>query len=133
MFEEDGICIKILDWGYAIVGSNHESCGSPNYAAPEVISLPPSIGPHNDIWSIGVILFTMLVRDMPFKASTTPSLFTSIREMTPDYTRSGLTNGSVELLKKIFVKSTCRINCKDIIESDWFKSREVEDRFVTEL
>ena len=54
--------IKIADFGFARwMPSNiaETSCGSPHYAAPEVIRGIPYDGRKSDIWSCGVILFAL--------------------------------------------------------------------------
>ncbi|KAG7261308.1 hypothetical protein CRUP_034478 [Coryphaenoides rupestris] len=55
------------------------SCGSPNYAAPEVISGRLYAGPEVDIWSCGVILYALLCGTLPSTTSTLPTLFKKIR------------------------------------------------------
>lgn len=55
--------IKIADFGFARwMRSNiaDTSCGSPHYAAPEVIKGIQYDGRSSDIWSLGVILFALL-------------------------------------------------------------------------
>ena len=55
--------IKIADFGFAkwmknnIVGT---SCGSPHYISPEIIKGIPYDGRLSDIWSLGVILYTLV-------------------------------------------------------------------------
>lgn len=56
------------------------SCGSPNYAAPEVISGKLYCGTEIDTWSSGVILFAILSGYLPFDEEVIPSLFKKIRE-----------------------------------------------------
>lgn len=55
--------IKLADFGFARwmkTDVANTSCGSPHYAAPEVIRAQPYSGRAADIWSAGVILFAML-------------------------------------------------------------------------
>lgn len=62
--------IKLIDFGLA--NSTKDSvplstaCGSPNYAAPEVISGQSYSGQEVDIWSCGVILYAMICGTLPF-------------------------------------------------------------------
>ena len=44
-------------------------CGSLLYAAPEMVLRKPYSGPACDVWSLGVILYTMLTASMPFDDS----------------------------------------------------------------
>lgn len=41
-------------------------CGSPSYAAPEIVGRKRYIGPPADVWSLGVVTFAMVAGHLPF-------------------------------------------------------------------
>lgn len=65
--------IKLVDFGMAALQPEDKllttACGSPHYAAPEVIRGGPYDGAMADIWSCGIILFMMLTGNPPFNYS----------------------------------------------------------------
>lgn len=66
--------IKIIDFGFG--NTFHKDrlldtfCGSPFYAAPEMIQGIKYTGPEVDVWSMGVILYALLSGRLPFDAAT---------------------------------------------------------------
>lgn len=117
--------VKIADFGLSNVMRDGDflrtSCGSPNYAAPEVISGKLYAGPEIDIWSCGVILYVMLCGRLPFDDDHIPMLFKKINGgifSLPPY----LSPGARHLLSRmLLVDSNKRITVPEIRESPWFK------------
>ncbi|CAF4981589.1 unnamed protein product, partial [Rotaria sp. Silwood1] len=97
------------------------SCGSPNYAAPEVVSGELYAGQEVDIWSCGVILYALLTGTLPFDDDNVQVLFKKIRSgifPIPDY----LNPSVVDLLQKMLtVDPVRRATIKEIREHEWFK------------
>ncbi|KAG9350932.1 hypothetical protein JZ751_024821 [Albula glossodonta] len=97
------------------------SCGSPNYAAPEVISGRLYAGPEVDIWSCGVILYALLCGTLPFDDEHVPTLFKKIRGgvfYIPEYLNRSVASLLMLMLQ---VDPLKRATIKDIREHEWFK------------
>ena len=79
---DDDLNVKIADFGLSNEISDGDflttSCGSPNYAAPEVIRGGIYAGPEIDVWSSGVILYVMLCGRLPFEDDDVQILFSKI-------------------------------------------------------
>ena len=74
--------IKLVDFGLSNTYKNGEllktACGSPCYAAPEMIAGKRYHGTMVDLWSCGVILFALLAGYLPFEDPNTSNLYKKI-------------------------------------------------------
>lgn len=122
---DDHLNVKIADFGLSNIMTDGNflktSCGSPNYAAPEVISGKLYAGPEVDVWSSGVILYVMLCGRLPFDDDFIPALFKKISNgvyTLPNYLSPGAKN---LLTRMLVVNPLNRITIHEIMEDDWFK------------
>ena len=88
LLDQERSSIKIADFGLSNVMRDGQflksSCGSPNYAAPEVIQRHWYAGPEVDVWSCGVILYAMLCGVLPFDDENISSLYRKIIVSSPN-------------------------------------------------
>lgn len=76
------LLVKIVDFGLSNIHDGgrllRTACGSPCYAAPEMIQGRMYHGPVADMWSLGVVLFAMVCGFLPFEDSNTNLLYKKI-------------------------------------------------------
>ncbi|KAI8823376.1 5'-AMP-activated protein kinase catalytic subunit alpha-2 [Fimicolochytrium jonesii] len=117
--------VKIADFGLSNIMSDGEflrtSCGSPNYAAPEVINGKLYAGSEVDVWSCGVILYVMLCGRLPFDDDYIPALFKKINGgifSLPSFLSSPVKS---LLQSMLIVDPLKRATIAQIRQLDWFK------------
>lgn len=117
--------IRLADFGLAVRFQEGEtlteSCGSPNYAAPELLSRGCNYkGPEVDVWSCGVVLYTLLCNSLPFDADNLPELFKRIKQgsyRVPGY----VSTAAKDLIDRMLtVDAAKRISMEQICQHPWF-------------
>jgi len=80
--DEKNKILKLIDFGLSndIIDQLTTPCGSPSYAAPEMILGKKYSGVSIDIWSTGIILFAMTCGYLPFEDKLNENLFKKIVE-----------------------------------------------------
>ncbi|XP_076279798.1 serine/threonine-protein kinase MARK2-like isoform X6 [Lasioglossum baleicum] len=115
--------IKIADFGFSnefTPGNKLDTfCGSPPYAAPELFQGRKYDGPEVDVWSLGVILYTLVSGSLPFDGSTLRELRERVlrgKYRIPFYMSTDCEN----LLKKFLVLNpTKRASLETIMKDKW--------------
>ena len=119
--------VKLADFGLSNIMRDgiflYSSCGSPNYAAPELINGKYYNGSSIDIWSCGVILYTLLTGSLPFNEKQTAKLYNKIREckyVLPE----NLSDSAKDLIFRMLQKDPLnRISISEIKQHKWFSNK----------
>ncbi|XP_073727328.1 serine/threonine-protein kinase MARK2 isoform X12 [Misgurnus anguillicaudatus] len=115
--------IKIADFGFSnefILGNKLDTfCGSPPYAAPELFQGKKYDGPEVDVWSLGVILYTLVSGSLPFDGQNLKELRERVlrgKYRIPFYMSTDCEN----LLKKFLILNpTKRGSLEQIMKDRW--------------
>ena len=117
--------LKIADFGLSNdyhKGKLSTPCGSPCYAAPEMVTGRKYGGTSVDIWSSGIVLYTMVCGFLPFEDDNQNILFGKIAKglfSLPSF----LSVSCKDLLKKILVTDPKkRYGFEEIKHHPWFLS-----------
>uniref|UniRef100_A0A8C7KJ51 non-specific serine/threonine protein kinase n=1 Tax=Oncorhynchus kisutch TaxID=8019 RepID=A0A8C7KJ51_ONCKI len=115
--------IKIADFGFSnefTMGNKLDTfCGSPPYAAPELFQGKKYDGPEVDVWSLGVILYTLVSGSLPFDGQNLKELRERVlrgKYRIPFYMSTDCEN----LLKKFLILNpTKRGSLEQIMKDRW--------------
>jgi serine/threonine protein kinase len=109
LLDRRDLSVKLIDFGMAALQPEGKllstPCGSPHYAAPEVVIAKPYDGTQADVWSCGVILYVMLTATSPFNYPPDGNLRALFHDICRAnyYLPSSLTSEAKDLLRRIFV------------------------------
>jgi carbon catabolite-derepressing protein kinase len=121
---DDNLNVKIADFGLSNIMTDGNflktSCGSPNYAAPEVISGKLYAGPEVDVWSCGVILYVLLIGRLPFDDDHIPSLFAKIQRGVFTIPNWCPEEAAKMIRKMLVVNPLQRVTIEEIRQEPWF-------------
>lgn len=130
--------IKLIDFGLAAncsadnMASNRKQapldqlstcCGSVTYAAPEVIAGSVYSGTACDVWSAGIMLYALLVGQLPFNDNSIPKLYQKIQggiKTLPSF----LSHEASDLIKQMLtVEPNQRITVRQVLAHPWLRNR----------
>lgn len=121
--------VRLIDFGLSKASKNKKLttvAGTPYYMAPEV--LEGSYGQKADIWSLGVILYTLVSGYLPFQGANAAEVFRKIKEVEYHFNHSEFLTVSEEckdLIKKLLVGNPKkRLTGQQALNHHWFKSQE---------
>ena len=117
--------LKIADFGLSndyVFGKLSTPCGSPCYAAPEMVTGRQYYGDTVDIWSSGIVLYSMVCGYLPFEDDNQSVLFNKIAKglfTMPSF----LSNSCKDLIKNILITNPSkRYGFQEIKKHPWFMS-----------
>lgn len=124
--------LKIIDFGLSTFCNEENGlstkCGSPSYAAPEIIQKNKYDGFKTDIWCCGIILYAMLCGFLPFEGESNKELFKNIIECKIEFPHYLSKLGEGMIREMLNTNPNKRIQIKDIKTSPFYlKGKEYSD------
>eukprot|EP00811_Abedinium_folium_P024507 NODE_3443_length_2035_cov_6.303983.p1 GENE.NODE_3443_length_2035_cov_6.303983~~NODE_3443_length_2035_cov_6.303983.p1 ORF type:complete len:539 (-),score=151.43 NODE_3443_length_2035_cov_6.303983:308-1924(-) len=119
--------LKLIDFGFSKIWAPNTkmalSCGTLSYVAPEVLCR--SYTNKCDMWSFGVIVFTLLLGSLPFKGSDEESMIRSIKA--GDYViRPNIISAEAKdfIERLLIVDANQRLSAEQALAHTWIKDRQ---------
>lgn len=127
LFVNDKMQIKIGDFGLAtkleFEGDRKRTiCGTPNYIAPEILEGKNGHSYEVDTWSLGVIIYTMLIGKPPFETSDVKTTYKKIKQNNYTFPESPkISDEAKDLVNSILtLDPEKRPSMNEILQHDFF-------------
>lgn len=150
MIDRDGY-VKLADFGLSKMGvkgagATYSICGTPEYLAPEIL-FRSGHGKAVDWWTLGVLLYEMLLGVPPFYSQRRDEIFEAIKFTPLRFPKIELTRGATSFIEGLLSKiPERRLGCspkgiEELKQHDWLASvdwnayvrKEVRPPFVPTL
>ena len=129
LFLNDKLEVKVGDFGLATKlefdGERKRTiCGTPNYIAPEVLEGKHGHSYEVDIWSLGVIIYTLIYGKPPFETQDVKATYKRIRTGNYDFDHKvEVSPEAINLIRSILNNDPSRRpSINEILASDWINN-----------
>ena len=126
LFLTENMELKLGDFGLATTidfeGERKRSlCGTPNYIAPEILDGKKGHSFEVDIWSLGIIIYVLLIGKLPFETNNKKETYKRIRLKNYSFPQNAkISEPAKELIQNILVLEPYqRPTLDEILKSDF--------------
>jgi polo-like kinase 1 len=132
LFINEKMEIKVGDFGLAAKidfdGERKRTiCGTPNYIAPEVLEGKSGHSYEVDIWSLGVIIYTLIIGKPPFETADVKATYDRIKKNSysfPEHVQ--ISDAAKDLITRILSKDPARRPVLDeILNHEFFNQGSI--------
>ncbi|KAL9260093.1 CBL-interacting serine/threonine-protein kinase 4-like protein [Drosera capensis] len=133
--------VKVSDFGLsAVVGQRQSAsgllhlntaCGTPAFAAPEVVSRKGYDGAKADAWSCGVILFVMLTGSLPFDDSNLVAMYRKMYRRDLHFPPWVSKPAKALIFQLLDPNPSTRPSVEGILQNTWFRSARFGSRSLS--
>ncbi|KAL3859711.1 hypothetical protein ACJMK2_009915 [Sinanodonta woodiana] len=124
--------LKVSDFGFSkqvlkaksgTVALSETYCGSYAYAAPELLKGIAYNVFLSDVWSMGVVLYTMVYGLLPFDDSDHKKLVKQVQSTVKFPSTPFVSSRCPKIILKMLAKHKVRVNLKKLAQDEWFKEQ----------
>ena len=127
--KEDDTSVVLADFGFATrvfaPRSIKKQCGTPYFVAPEII-LGEGYDTKADMWSVGVIVYSLLSGSLPFNGRNHLELYKAILTQKCSFDEEiwgGISDGAKDFVEKLLVLDPSkRFSAQDALNHKWIRA-----------